>query len=464
MNRAAGLATAEAGDTIIVRAANGTAMDLLITGTPVDSGTYYTIPVSVTTGTVTKGARTQVGILSPTPHGIPAGGTDGQVLTKTSGTDYAVDWETPGGGGITTEDAVDAVAGALVAGNNIDIAYNDAANTITVDVEALTVADLPAHRDTHKKTGSDPLAAGDLILDGSGVPSAGLGVAGDYYTDLAGGVLYGPKSSSGWGAAQTPTIAGAPVSTASDEIGTRWRFLRAGRITGARYQRHSTGDTTINVRVWNDGATKLVEKADIQAAVAGTFTVTFTTPLTVAANDVRTLSLGGASGGQTPYGSTPQVVTNTADVSFLELRDNTTVGTYPNNVTTSTIGYVEPIFEPSESWPVTVRTVPTSVLRRTVNAQTGTTFTPAAVDENTMVTLFNASPITVTLPSNSTASIATGTEVDFLWYGVGQPTFAAGSGATANATPGLKLRARYSAATAKKVGTNDWVIIGDLSA
>ena len=144
MNRAAGLATAEAGDTIIVRAANGTAMDLLITGAPVDSGTYYTIPVSVTTGTVTKGARTQIGILSPTPHGIPAGGTDGQVLTKTSSTDYAVDWETPsgGGGGISTEDAVDAVAAALVAGNNIDIAYVDASNTITIDVEALAIADV----------------------------------------------------------------------------------------------------------------------------------------------------------------------------------------------------------------------------------------------------------------------------------------------------------------------------------
>ena len=47
-----------------------------------------------------------------------------------------------GGGGITTEDAVDAVAAALVAGNNIDIAYNDAANTITVDVEALTKTDV----------------------------------------------------------------------------------------------------------------------------------------------------------------------------------------------------------------------------------------------------------------------------------------------------------------------------------
>ena len=94
MNRAMGLATAEVGDSIIVRAANGTAMDLTITGTPVDAGTYYTFPVSVTTGTVTKGARTQFGILSPTPHGIPAGGTDEQVLAKTSGSDYAVAWKT----------------------------------------------------------------------------------------------------------------------------------------------------------------------------------------------------------------------------------------------------------------------------------------------------------------------------------------------------------------------------------
>ena len=67
-------------------------MDLLITGTPTDAGTYWSFPVSVTSGTVTKGARTQFGILSPTPHGLPAGGSTGQALTKTSGADYAAGW------------------------------------------------------------------------------------------------------------------------------------------------------------------------------------------------------------------------------------------------------------------------------------------------------------------------------------------------------------------------------------
>jgi hypothetical protein len=103
-------------------------------------------------------------------------------------------------------------------------------------------------------------------------------------------------------------------------------------------------------------------------------------------------------------------------------------------------------------------------VRRGIVVDSATTFAPLTSHENKMVTLSNAAAITVTLPSNATIGFPIGAEVDFLWLGVGQPTFVAGSGATVNGTPGLKLRARYSAATAKKVNTNDWVVIGDLSA
>jgi hypothetical protein len=116
----------------------------------------------------------------------------------------------------------------------------------------------------------------------------------------------------------------------------------------------------------------------------------------------------------------------------------------------------------STDYATTWTTIPP--LRRTLNAQTGTTYTPALTDENVMVTLSNAAAITVTLPQNSAVAFPVGAEVDFLWLGVGQPTFAAGTGATVNGTPGLKLRAQYSAATLKKVSTNGWVAIGDLSA
>jgi hypothetical protein len=47
-----------------------------------------------------------------------------------------------GGGDYTDEMARDAIGTALVAGNNIDITVDDGANTITIDVEALTKADV----------------------------------------------------------------------------------------------------------------------------------------------------------------------------------------------------------------------------------------------------------------------------------------------------------------------------------
>jgi hypothetical protein len=103
-------------------------------------------------------------------------------------------------------------------------------------------------------------------------------------------------------------------------------------------------------------------------------------------------------------------------------------------------------------------------IRRTVKADTTTAYAPILTDENQMVTLSNAGAITVTLPQNSAVAFPIGAEVDFLWLGVGQPTFAQGTGATVNSTPGLKMRARYSAATAKKISTNGWVVLGDLSA
>lgn len=65
--RSAGLDTINVGATLLVRASNGTSMDLTVTGTPTDAGAYRTIPISVITGSVTKGARTQVSISQVTP-------------------------------------------------------------------------------------------------------------------------------------------------------------------------------------------------------------------------------------------------------------------------------------------------------------------------------------------------------------------------------------------------------------
>ena len=98
-----------------------------------------------------------------------------------------------------------------------------------------------------------------------------------------------------------------------------------------------------------------------------------------------------------------------------------------------------------------------------VNAQTGTTYTPALSDEGALVTLTNAAAITVTLPQGSTLAFPIGGRIDFVGMGAGLVTFAAGSGATVNGTPSLVSRAQYSAISAVKVSTNGWLIVGDLA-
>lgn len=66
-SRTAGLATIVVGSKLLVRAANGTAMDLNVTAVT-DSGTYLTLTTTVASGTITKGARTQVNIVAVDPH------------------------------------------------------------------------------------------------------------------------------------------------------------------------------------------------------------------------------------------------------------------------------------------------------------------------------------------------------------------------------------------------------------
>jgi hypothetical protein len=99
------------------------------------------------------------------------------------------------------------------------------------------------------------------------------------------------------------------------------------------------------------------------------------------------------------------------------------------------------------------------------NAQTGTTYTLALTDaNNTMVELNNASPITLTVPLNSSVAFPVGCQVNLLQTGAGQVTVVGTSGVTVNGTPGLKLRVQWSGATLIKRGENTWVIVGDVSA
>jgi hypothetical protein len=100
-----------------------------------------------------------------------------------------------------------------------------------------------------------------------------------------------------------------------------------------------------------------------------------------------------------------------------------------------------------------------------LNTQTGTTYTLVAGDAGDLVTLNNASGITLTVPLNSSVAFATGTQITIAQLGAGQVTVAGAVGVTVSASDSsTKLRTQYSAATIIKTGTNSWILIGDIVA
>lgn len=94
------------------------------------------------------------------------------------------------------------------------------------------------------------------------------------------------------------------------------------------------------------------------------------------------------------------------------------------------------------------------------NAQTGTTFTPAASDAGKLATLTNAAAITVTINN----SVFTAEDrIDFIQGGAGQVTFAAGAGFTLRSSGSkLKLAGQWSGATIYFLSASEGILIGDI--
>jgi hypothetical protein len=100
----------------------------------------------------------------------------------------------------------------------------------------------------------------------------------------------------------------------------------------------------------------------------------------------------------------------------------------------------------------------------TLNAQTGTSYTLVAADTGKFVTLSNASAITVTVPTNAAVPFLIGTQVNLVQLGAGQVTVG-GAGVTLRSNGSkLKLFGQYAAATLVKIGTDEWVLVGNTAA
>jgi len=100
----------------------------------------------------------------------------------------------------------------------------------------------------------------------------------------------------------------------------------------------------------------------------------------------------------------------------------------------------------------------------TINAQTGITYTLALTDVAKIVTLSNASAITLTVPAESSVAWPAGTTIVLVALGAGTVTVTAGGGVTINsADSAVEIGAQYGAATLVKYGTDTWLLFGNLA-
>ncbi len=103
-------------------------------------------------------------------------------------------------------------------------------------------------------------------------------------------------------------------------------------------------------------------------------------------------------------------------------------------------------------------------LKLEFDAETGTTYTLLAANLNQLVTLNNASAITLTLPPSV---FSAGDVINIAQIGAGQVTLSQGAGVTINSTGATatapKLRARYSAASIICTASNTFLVVGDIS-
>jgi hypothetical protein len=104
-----------------------------------------------------------------------------------------------------------------------------------------------------------------------------------------------------------------------------------------------------------------------------------------------------------------------------------------------------------------------------INPQTGTSYHPVLADApqssnyEGWVTMNNASANNVTLDPHSTTAWVTGTLIVVPQLGAGQTAFVAGAGVTFANPSSLTARAQNSTIWAKYLGSDTWLIGGDLT-
>jgi len=95
---------------------------------------------------------------------------------------------------------------------------------------------------------------------------------------------------------------------------------------------------------------------------------------------------------------------------------------------------------------------------------TGTAKNLVVADDLTFFVMDNVAAQTITIPGNAAEAFPVGAQMEFIREGVGTVTFAVSGAAVVQSRDSLlSINAQFSAATLKKIDTDEWRLFGDLA-
>jgi hypothetical protein len=491
-DRTLGLNTVTVNSTILVRASNGTAVDLKVTGTPVDSGVYRTIPVTVTSGSITKGARTQLNFILSTD--IPTNVIRGRISAGTgpieqltplqARTVIASDsgggttnflradgsWAPPPGGAgggiagvaIQEDDVTKAAAATTIDfGNAFDVTESptNEAN-VTLNLAEYTGTQLPNAKVAGLSAAATMTLPVSVANGGTGqtAPGPALSALGGVALN---GALGTPTSGTLTNCASLPVSGITPSTSTALGVGS----VELGHAT----------DTTLS----RSAAGKLAVEGVDAVLVSGAQTLTNKTLTSPTINTPTLNGSGGAltlpAGPDTLVGRTNTFSTTTTTAGVVPGSNNGGASVYLNgNGAWTSPGATGPTGPPgivqggSAPGDVSVLWADTSQVGIEENVRylsnvTGTAYTLVLGDRGKLLLCSNAAAQTVTIPTNATAAFVIGTQLDIVQMGAGTVSVAVAGGVTINGgTTALSFSARYAGVSLIKTATNDWLALGSL--
>jgi hypothetical protein len=146
------------------------------------------------------------------------------------------------------------------------------------------------------------------------------------------------------------------------------------------------------------------------------------------------------------FGRTGAVVANFADYNASLVQSNTFTGVTATNVQ----GALEQLG-------TTKLTAIQTISDKTTN------YTLALSDAFSFQTMSNASNRAFTIPQESNVAFSNGTSIDLMRKGAGNVFILGETNVVLRAPLGATFRTQNSVATAIKIGTNDWLVTGDLT-